>query len=135
MAANSKTVLTLVIGAVVGVGPAYFGYLQSRDELKAKYQQTQDEASSGYAALSTSVKELQAEVTTQHDYIIKLQTHLDDMDKYMTETRSRVVAGTPGPHHVADTAAPAHPPTAPDRPKFHPLPGDFDAAIKEYGPR
>lgn len=129
MPANSKTVFTLIIGAIVGIGPAYFGYLQSHDELKAKYQESRDDAAGGYAALAASVKELQASVTLQHDYIIKLETHLDDMDRYMTETRKRVTAVD---HHPAAETAPApKPPTPPVLPALGDLPNNFtDAAAK-----
>src|SRR5277367_5788604 len=132
MATSSKTVFTLIIGAIVGIGPAYFGYLQSHDELKTKYQESHDDAAGGYTALAESVKELQASVTLQHDYIIKLETHLDDMDKYMTETRKRVATTD---HHPAVEATPApKPPAPPVLPKFGDLPNDFTDAATKFAP-
>jgi hypothetical protein len=133
MADRSKTVLTLIIGAVVGIGPAYFGYLSSHEELKAKYQQTQDEATGGYAALAASVKELQASVMQQHDYIIKLETHLDDMDKYIVETRAHV--GTVGVRPPVAPTTTLKPPAPPERPKFGDLPRDFPDAAMKFAPK
>jgi hypothetical protein len=138
MADRSKTVLTLVIGAVVGIGPAYFGYLQSRDELKVKYQQTQDEATSGYAALAASVKELQTAVTVQHDYIVKLEANVSAMNQLVTIAIEHINS-TPDVHtHVPRTdkiLVPTATPPVHERPKFRLVPGDFDAAVKEYGAR
>ena len=133
MADRSKTVLTLIIGAVVGIGPAYFGYLSSHEELKAKYQQTQDEATGGYAALAASVKELQASVMQQHDYIIKLETHLDDMDKYIVETRAHV--GTAGARPPVAPTTVLKPLAPPARPKFGDLPRDFPDAAMKFAPK
>lgn len=134
MDTRSKTALTLIVGAIVGIAPAYFGYLASHDELKVKYQQTQDEATGGYAALAASVKELQSSVTAQHDFIIRLETHIDLMDKYMFETRSRV--GRVGAGAGSGSAAPvAKPPAPPERPKFENLPRDFPDAAAKFAPK
>lgn len=122
MQPRGRTLLTLLVGAIVGIGPAWFGYLSSHEELKAKYQQSQDEATGGYAALAASVKELQVSVTTQHDFIIKLETHLDDMDRYMTE---------PGAHAHARP----RPPAPPAQPKFEILPRDFPDAAAKFAPK
>lgn len=94
MSPKQKTLATIVAGVIVAVTPSFFTYLQSRDELKAKYKQTNDEAAAGYKTLVESVKELQGAVKEQHDYIVKLEGHVEALEK-MRRT-NYVGVGTPG---------------------------------------
>lgn len=129
---HQKTIATIIAGVIIAVMPALLGYLQSRDEIAAKYQKTQDEATSGYNALVTSVKEIQAAMTVQHDYIVKLEGHLEAMDKYvMGALRARPVTGRPAVV-AADPPAPIPPPT---RPKFRDPPADFGDATQQFAPK
>jgi Tfp pilus assembly protein PilO len=147
MAANPKTLITLLVGAIVGIAPAWFGYLSSHEELKAKYQQTQDEATGGYAALATSVKELQTTATTQHDYVVKLEARLEATDTLIQSLFAKLntapVASVHRPAPVASGHRPAPvdtykqplPVPTPDRPKFRDLPRDFPDAAAEFAPK
>ena len=136
---KAKTLAAVVTGVLVAVTPALFTYLENRDQIKSKTQKNQEDATAGYAALAVSVKELQTEVLAQHDYIIKLETNLAAMDKYVLEALNRAVAarpvvgGRPQPVIVAGEKPVALRP--PVNPKFGDLPHDLpDAAIK-YAPK
>ena len=138
MSPKQKTLATIVAGVIVAVTPSFFTYLQSRDELKAKYQQTNDEAAAGYKTLVESVKELQGAVKEQHDYIVKLEGHVEALEKMR---RTNVVGvGTPGTvghgsgngtgqgfgsGHSDEPKSDLKPPAPPD---LRPPPPDFTAA-------
>jgi len=135
---KSKTVAAVVGGVIIAIAPALFTYLENRDQIKSKTQKNQEDATAGYAALAVSVKELQTEVLAQHDYIIKLETNLAAMDKYVLEALNRAVAarpvvgGRPQPVTVvAEKPVALRPPVDP---KFRDLPHDLPDAAKQYGP-
>lgn len=131
-APQPKTVMAVIAGVLIAIGPAFLGYMQNRDEISAKYRLTQDEASSGYAALATSVKELQAAVAVQHDYIVKLESHLEGMDTFMLETLNKAMSPRPaGAHQVVVAPTAIAPPT---KPALHQLPKDFTAAVQQTEP-
>jgi hypothetical protein len=135
MTSKPKTVLTIVVGALVAVTPALLGYLENREEIKAKYRAAQESASGGYEALSASVKELQKAVATQHDYIVRLEAHIEYMDKYVLESINRVastpvVVGTPRPQLPRDPVKTA--PKPPTGPRFDDLPDDIGQAAKQF---
>jgi hypothetical protein len=124
-----KTVAMGVTAVIIAIIPALFTYLENRHEIKAKYSQTQANASSGYDALASSVKELQAATLAQHDYIVKMQAQLELMEKILLSMGRRVNVGS------GSGATPALPPTAavhlpelPDRPAYNRVPEDFGAA-------
>lgn len=135
---KNRTIATVIGGVIIAIVPALFTYLENRDQIRAKSQKNQEDATAGYAALAVSVKELQTEVLAQHDYIIKLETNLAAMDKYVLEALNRAVAARPvaggRPQPVAvvsDKPAMLKPPLDP---KFRDLPHDLPDAAKQYGP-
>jgi hypothetical protein len=126
-----KTVAVGVAGVIIAVLPALFTYLENRQEIKAKYAKTQEQASVGYETLVTSVKELQSATLAQHDYIVKMQAQLELMEKMVLATNRRVNLGsgaargeTPVQPPVADVRLPA----PPERPAYASVPNDFTAA-------
>jgi hypothetical protein len=122
-----KTLAVICSGIIVAVVPATLTYVESRNELAAKYQETKDNATGGYAALAASIKDLQATVTAQHDFSIRLETHLDDLETFI-----RAAAGA---SHAALPSMPTGaPPTPAMLPRFD-LPGDFDMAAAKYAPK
>lgn len=142
---KQKTLATILAGVVVAVTPSLFTYLQARDEIKAKYQQANDEATAGYKALVSSVTDLQKAVKEQHDYIVKLEGHVEALEKMrwrpttVAGTRPGTIGvGTPGTvGHGAgsgsgagmapDPKPPADLPPLP-APDFRPPPMDYNAA-------
>jgi uncharacterized membrane protein len=106
-----KTVLTVVIGAVVALTPPVLGYLQSRSELQQKYAQSNAEADAGYKTLVESVRELRTKVSEQHDTIARLQGHIEAIE---AQASMRMTS--------------AHPLPPVPRPTFVELPADLDAA-------
>jgi hypothetical protein len=135
-----KTLATIVAGIIVAVTPALFTYLENRDEIKAKYRKTQEDATAGYAALAVSVKELQAQVVAQHEFIIKLEANLAAMDKYVLDSLDRVmsrpiVVGGARPPVVATRDKPPALIKPPINPKFKELPHDLPNAAIQYAPK
>ena len=148
---KQKTLATIVAGVVVAVTPSLFSYLQSRDEIKAKYQQSNTEAAAAYKALVDSVKELQTAVKEQHDYIVKLEGHVDALEKlrwnrgtYVATNPGTVGVGTPGTighgsgsGHGAGMGSGSLPPPAPadlpplPAPDFRPPPADYTAVQQQ----
>jgi len=134
-----KTIAAIIAGVVIAITPALFGYLQSRDEISAKYRLTQDEAANGYTALATSVKELQAAMTAQHDYIVKLEGHLEAMDKFVLSNIDKpmlmpTVDGHQPPGKPVTPEQPPKPIEPPAKPSFGDLPADFTAATQQAAP-
>jgi hypothetical protein len=137
---KAKTLATVVAGVIIAVTPALFTYLENRDEIKAKYRKTQEDATAGYAALAVSVKELQAQVVTQHEFIIKLEANLAAMDKYVLDSLNRVMSqpariGDTSPLVVTRNDKPPAPITPPINPKFRELPADLPNAAVQYAPK
>src|SRR5690349_6218289 len=115
---KQKTILTIVLGAVVAIAPAFFGYLQASQETREKYQQSRHEASNGYDALVKSVKDLQASVTEQHDYIVKLQGQVDLLTRALSAAAGlRMTGSGTGSASVATEL-----PTLDKPPELHDLP-------------
>lgn len=85
MAPRQKTVLTIVIGAIVAITPSFFSYLEARQEIREKYGQSHDEAASGHDALASSVSELQKTVLEQHDYVVKLEGQVEALTRVVTQ--------------------------------------------------
>lgn len=130
-----KTVAVGVAGVLIAVLPALFTYLENRQEIKARYAKTQQEASAGYEALVTSVKELQAATLSQHDYIVKMQTQLELMEKLVLAANRRTIVSPAmgsgagrGPASDTPPIADVHLPAPPERPAYGTVPGDFSAA-------
>ena len=137
---KTKTLAAVVAGVIVAVTPALFTYLENRDEIKAKYHKTQDDAAAGYAALAVSVKELQTEVLSQHNYIIRLEANLAAMDKYVLDALNRAVTapatigGPPRQPLVATSDKPVRP-KPPVNPRFKELPRDLPDAAVQFAPK
>jgi len=135
MTPRTKGLLTLAISAVVGIMPAWFGYLANRDELKAKYRQSQTAAEGSYETLAASVKELQVTAVAQHDYIVKLEARLEANDTLIAAAFDRANAVTASGHRVttAVTVGPRKPPPARPLPPptFGKLPDNIDAVMAE----
>jgi hypothetical protein len=137
---KSKTAAAVITGIIVAVTPALLTYLENRDQIKSKSQKNQEDATAGYAALAVSVKELQAEVLVQHDYIIKIETNLAAMDKYVLESLNRALSrpvrvGGTYPPLVADNNKPPALIKPPTNPKFKELPADLPNAAVQYAPK
>lgn len=132
-----KTILTIAAGVIIAIVPATCGYLQNRDELRAKYALTQAEASGGYEALSASVKELQRVTAQQHDFVVRLEAHLEAQDKFLAAALTRANNPTTSPAVKKQVTAIVAPfqktnpaPEPPMRPAFNKLPDDIgDAAV------
>jgi hypothetical protein len=126
----------MIIGTVaMALIPALFGYIQNRDEIKARYSQTQHEATLGFDALAKLVKELQAATIVQHDYIVKIQAQLEMMEKFvLARTRRDVGSGYGSGSGRLGSAAPVvveEPPSfpaPPPTPAYGKVPDDFSAA-------
>lgn len=86
--AKQKTVLAIVVGALVAIAPSFFGYLQARQEIREKYAENHNEAEAGYQALVESVKNLQKTALEQHDYIVKLEGQLETLTTVLTQLSS-----------------------------------------------
>lgn len=126
-----KTIAVGVAGVLIAVIPALFTYMQNRDEIKAKYVQTQASASSGYDALASSVKELQKATLAQHDYIVKMQGQLELMEKFvLARTRVGGSGYGSGSGRLAPVTEPKPPelPAPPPKPIYGKMPDNFDAA-------
>lgn len=144
LSAKQKTLATILAGVVVAVTPSLFTYLQARDEIKAKYRQANDEATAGYKALVSSVTDLQKAVKEQHDYIVKLEGHVDALEKMRWRPTNTNLTGTgipvgttgtvghgagsgSGAGMAPDPKPPADLPPLP-APDFRPPPADYNAA-------
>jgi len=124
--AKQKTILAIVLGAVVAVAPSFFGYLQARQEIREKYQLNRHEASNGYDALATSIKDLQATITKQHDYIVKLQGQVGLLAEVISSSGMRMSSDS-----GAGSASPPELPAFEKLPALAPLPAppaDFNTA-------
>jgi hypothetical protein len=133
MSPKQKTLVTVVAGVIVAVTPSFFSYLQSRDEIKAKYQQASQEADTGYKALVASVADLQKAVTEEHDYTVKLEgqiTALTNLVSHLRSSRPVVVHPGVGSGSGSGSAEPPLPADVrpPDRPHFERPPANLDAA-------
>ena len=137
---KKKTAAAVVGGVLVAVLPALLTYLENRDQIKTKTQKNQEDAIAGYAALADSVKELQARVVTQHEFMIRLEANLAAMDKYVLDSLNRAlsrpirVGGTYGPIGPA-TDKPPETVKPPSDPKFKELPADLPRAAVQYAPK
>jgi hypothetical protein len=120
---RQKTVLTIVIGAIVAIAPSFFGYLQARQEIREKYAQSHDEAAKGYTILVESVKGLQQTVLEQHDYTVKLEGQLTAL----TSVLAQWSASSPGLRMGNGRPLPAAE-KPPARPELPAPPADFTAA-------
>jgi hypothetical protein len=118
-----KTLAVIISGVIVAVVPASLTYLESRNELQSKYDETKDNATGGYAALAASIKDLQTAVAAEHDFSIRLEARLEYMDAYIRAT---------GTLHTSKRPLPPAAPTA--LPHFD-LPGDFDTAAAKFAPK
>lgn len=136
---KQKTLATILAGVVVAVTPSLFTYLQAREEIKAKYRQSNDEATAGYKALVDSVTELQSVVQQQHDYVMKLEGRLEAVERRRIRiTAPNVGSGSASPSHEnpdasgsgAGAPAPVPPPDPAmlPAPHFRPPPADYNAA-------
>jgi hypothetical protein len=125
MASRQKTVLAIVLTALVTIAPSFFSYLQARQALREKYKQSRDEAVNGYETLATSVKSLQNAVLEQHDYAAKLEGQIT----LLTSILAQLSTATPGLRMSAGSSLPRleKPPTRPNLP----APPNFDAAQME----
>jgi hypothetical protein len=123
---KQKTVLAIVLGAVVAVAPSFFGYLQARQEIREKYQLNRNEASNGYDALVTSIKDLQATVTKQHDYIVKLQGQVSLLAEVISSSGMRMSGSGAGSASSPELPPPLEPP--PRLPPMPAPPADFSTA-------
>jgi hypothetical protein len=137
---KAKTMAAIVAGVIVAVTPALFTYLENRDQIRVKYRKTQEDATAGYAALAVSVKELQAQVVTQHEFMIKLEANLAAMDKYVLESLNRAMSrpvrvGGTYPPLVANNDKPPALIKPPSNPKFKELPHDLPNAAIQYAPK
>jgi hypothetical protein len=119
---RQKTVLAIVIGAVVAIAPSFFGYLQARQEIREKYTQGHVEAAAGYTTLVESVKGLQKTALEQHDYIVKLEGQLTALTGVLTQ----LATSTPGFRMTVSRPLPVaeKPPARPELP----APPDFAGA-------
>jgi hypothetical protein len=127
--AKQKTVLAIVLTAVVAIAPSFFGYLQARQEIREKYQLNRSEASNGYDALVTSIKDLQATVTKQHDYITKLQGQVALLAEVISSAGSGLRMSGSGAGSAS--SPPELPPPLEPLPRLPPMPAppaDFNTA-------
>jgi hypothetical protein len=135
---KTKTLAAVVAGVIVAIMPALFTYLENRDQIKAKYQKSQDDATAGYAALAVSVKELQTQVVAQHEFIIKLEANLAAMDKYTLDALNRIASRPVGGGARLPVVATGDKPALlkpPVGPKFKELPHDLPDAAMQYAPK
>lgn len=119
VSSKQKTVLAILVGALVAIAPSFFSYLQARQEIREKYKQNHVETETSYETLVTSVKDLQKTALEQHDYIVKLEGQI--------ATLTNVIARLPsGPRVNTSLPLPKldKPPTRPDLP----APPDFATA-------
>lgn len=154
MTPKQKTWAMVLSGIVVAVAPSFFGYLQAKDEIRARAKTSHAEAEAGYQTLTASVEELQQVVVQQHDYAVRLEGHIEALEAQvaalateMGELRSAAPATPTRPTrrvgHGAGTGSGAgvsRPPRAsvprfnpepPKVPNFKPLPADLDGAKAE----
>jgi len=127
--AKQKTVLAIIVGALVAIAPSFFTYLQTSQEIREKYRQNRAEAGNGYEALAASVKDLQKTALAQHDYIVKLEGQLVLLVNLVTKLPTGSGAGSAsGPvAHASVMPVPVIelPPPRPDLPA---PPESFDVA-------
>lgn len=126
---KQKTVLAIVLTAIVAITPSFFGYLQARQEIAAKYKQGRGEAAHSYETLVASLKDLQTASLAQHDYIVKLEGQLSMLTRVITQ----ITTSTSGLRMTALPALPAldKPPLRPNLP----APPDFDVVqMRPSGP-
>ena len=107
MSTRQQTILSLLIPAIVSIIPATYTYCQSMYEVRQKYNQSHHEAEAGYAALVTSVKELQDATKMHHDDLLQIHAYLRAMEQFITttESRTRSTARSGNPASVRITAA------------------------------
>ena len=117
---KQKTVLAIVLTAIVAIAPSFFGYLQARQEIAEKYKQGRGEAANSYETLAASLKDLQTASFAQHDYIVKLEGQIT----MLTRVVAQLATATPGLRMTAPPTLPTleKPPLRPDLP----APPDFD---------
>lgn len=120
---KQKTVLAIVIGAIVAIAPSFFSYLQARQEIREKYAENHNEAARGYDTLVASVKDLQKTALEQHDYIVKLEGQLVAMTSFLAQLSASPNGGL---RMGSQPTLPKleKPPTRPELP----APPDFDTA-------
>lgn len=118
-------------GVIIAAITGFFGYMKNRDEIRAKYQQTQVSAASGYDALAASVKELQAATLVQHDYIVKLEGHLEGLEKSLALAMTGQGTGRIRPPVEPPRNPAADLPAPPERPSYGIVPPDFAAAQQQ----
>ncbi len=123
ISSKQKTGLAIVLGAAVAIAPAFFGYLQTSQEIRAKYAENHRDAAGGYDALAAAVKDLQAAALEQHDYIVKLEGQI----VILTGVLTRQLAAAGGPLRMQSTLPSLDKPPA--RPDLPAPPGSFDAAV------
>lgn len=122
---KQKTILAIVLGAVVAIAPSFFSYLQARQEIREKYRQNRAEATVGYDVLVTSIKDLQRTVTEQHDYIVKLQGQVTLITDALSPSSLRMMGSGAGSTATAALPTLEAPPELPSLPA---PPPDFSTA-------
>ena len=115
---KQKTVLAIVLTAVVAIAPSFFSYLQASREISARYAENHREAANGYDALAAAVKDLQKTVLEQHDYSVKLEGQVDLLTSVLSQLAPRSALRT------------GSEPRTPARPELPAPPGSFDAAAR-----
>lgn len=118
---RQKTVLAIIVGALVAVAPSFFGYLQARQEIREKYAANHEEAAQGYDTLVVSVKDLQKTALEQHDYIVKLEGQITLLTNVLTQLSTSTTSLRMG-NGLPKLEKP------PGRPNLPAPPDDFNAA-------
>lgn len=97
VSSKQKTVLAILVGALVAIAPSFFGYLQARQEIREKYKQSYVETETSYETLVTSVKDLQKTALEQHDYIVKLEGQIATLTSVIAQLSPGLRMGAPLP--------------------------------------
>lgn len=122
--AKQKTLLTILLGAIVAIAPSFFGYLKARDEIGAKREESRSEAQASYKALAASVEGLQKTALEQHDYVVKLEAQIGMLVNVLAHA-------TPSGVGIRMTSRPPLPTLeTPPRPEL-PAPPAFDVAQQQ----
>jgi hypothetical protein len=122
-----KTVAVASAGILLALVPALLGYMQNRDEIRAKYNQSQSSAESSYDIVATTVKQLQAATLAQHDYIVKMQAQIEMLQVFVLSRMPDAVSGVGGRPPVTRVEPPPAPKFDPlKRPTYGKLPDRFD---------
>lgn len=151
MTPKQKTWAMVLSGIIVAVAPSFFGYLQAKDEIKARARVSHAEAEAGYQTLSASVQELQQVVIQQHDYAVRQEGHVEALEAQLaalamelgslrSSAATASTSSTRPPRHADDAGVSRRPaavvvprfnPTPPKAPDFKALPADLDGAKNE----